>query len=308
MSAVDPPVDPPGAPPRNTPATTVSARFHTLSAYVARVSRATMPAGSARPNGPNGPNGHPARRRLGSVRSESRRSRRSATLFSLRRRETSHWKRARPPAAARGTAARRFARRRGEKRRERREGRRGDVRDVRERPVGNRGDDAHRGPHARDRDPVDDATRHDDPSERARRAAHRRLAPLPRDERQRVPIRRHRFASGGGSFGAGTPQPPGSRRASHRRGFLARDRHRDVVEHTPPRLRREPPDPVRHRRGPRERQRRGDARVSERHRAAEVGGVRRDDANQEHVEHQERAQVPSRASPSAPRVRKSVDA
>ena len=61
MSAVDPPVDPPGAPPRNTPATTVSARFHTLSAYVARVSRATMPAGSARPNGPNGPNGHPAR-------------------------------------------------------------------------------------------------------------------------------------------------------------------------------------------------------------------------------------------------------
>ena len=84
--------------------------------HVERVRRARQSrhhaGGKRAPERQNG-RGHPARERLGSVRSESRRSRRSATLFSLRRRETSHWKRARPPAAARETAARRFARRRG---------------------------------------------------------------------------------------------------------------------------------------------------------------------------------------------------
>ena len=288
--------------PRNTPATTVSARFHTLSAYVARVSSATMPAGSARPNGEKNVHREP-RPREGEALSVVGRLGRLGRL-GLRR-----------PRVARDPRVHQQPRveelrgdSRGvqeEKRRQRRQRRRRDVQDVFQRPVRHRGDDAERGPYVRDDAPVHHATPRDDPSERARRAARRRLAPLRQRERQRVAdpapslgVRRRQFRRGQ------APQPPGARRAAHRRGFLARDRHRDVVEHAPPRLRRESPDPVRDRRGPGQRQRGGDARVGERNRAADVGGVQSDDARQKHVEHQKHAHVPPRASSSAPRVRK----
>ena len=293
MSAVDPPVDPPGAPPRNTPATTVSARFHTLSAYVARVSRATMPAGSARPNGSNGPNGHP-RARSGSgrfvrispfpsfgdaffppaTRNESLETRASTSSRAWNScaaiRAAS---RKRNVASARGSPRRRSRRARASRRQPRR------LAPIADHTLAI---------------VIQSMTQHAArPSERARRAAHRRLAPLPRDERQRVPDRAPPLPRPAAAVSARAgPPAAGSRRAAHRRGFLARDRHRDVVEHTPPRLRREPPrsssPPTRATRTPARRRRAGQRTP----RAPLRRLVRRDDAHQEHVEHQERAQVP----------------
>ena len=207
MSAVDPPVDPPGAPPRNTPATTVSARFHTLSAYVARVSRATMPAGSARPNGSNGPTAiQPAGARVGSFGISPFPSVRRR--FSLRRRETSHWKRARPPAAARGTAARRFARRRG---RETSRAARGSPRRRRDarRPVGNREETTPIADHTL-AIVIQSMTQHATMTRLNARAEPHTAASrhCPATSASAYRIRRHRFASGGAVSARAGPQPP----------------------------------------------------------------------------------------------------
>ena len=121
-------------------------------------------------------------------------------------------------------------------------------------------------------------------------------------------IRRHRFASGGGSFGAGRP-PDRLARVARRIAVVSL---RATATATSSNTRHRVSD------ASRPIQFATDAGHANASPAATRGSanataplrfaVRRDDAHQEHVEHQERAQVPSRASPSAPRVRKAVDA